>query len=99
MMAHPLLGNYTRKLIYDEIIPSIDLDTEMLNEFAGGAERFKTPFIKHYLLDILLNSVSKYATGFFFPGGLFQEKRQPGDTLLFHGRSNCPLPGPSKAMP
>jgi len=63
MMAHPLLGNYTRKLIYDEIIPSIDLDTEMLNEFAGAVlERFQNPFIKHYLLDILLNSVSKYAT-------------------------------------
>ena len=60
MMAHPLLGNYTRKLIYDEIIPSIDLDTEMLNEFAGAVlERFQNPFIKHYLLDILLNSVSK----------------------------------------
>ncbi len=63
MMSHPLLGEYTRRLIFEEIIPSIDLDAKMLNDFAGAVmERFQNPYIKHYLLDILLNSVSKYAT-------------------------------------
>ncbi len=63
MVAHPLLGPYTRQVIHDEIIPSIDLERGMLEEFAAAVlERFQNPFIKHYLSGILLNSVSKYAT-------------------------------------
>ena len=61
MMDHAVLGKYVEQIIFDEIVPSIDLDKEMLTEFAGSViERFKNPFIKHYLLSILLNSSSKF---------------------------------------
>lgn len=61
MMDHEVLGTYTRQIIKDEIIPSIDLNKEMLSEFADAVvERFQNPYIKHYLLSILLNSASKF---------------------------------------
>lgn len=47
--------------LFDEIIPTLDLPKEELVNFANDViERFKNPFIKHYLLSIALNSVSKY---------------------------------------
>jgi len=63
MMDHEVLGKFTRQIIYDEIIPSIDLDKNMLTEFADAVvDRFKNPYIKHYLISILLNSSSKFKT-------------------------------------
>lgn len=61
MMDHEVLGKYIRQTIKDEIIPSIDLNKDMLSEFADAVvERFQNPYIKHYLLSILLNSSSKF---------------------------------------
>jgi tagaturonate reductase len=61
MMDHKILSKYVQQIIYDEIIPSIDLEREMLVDFADSVvERFQNPFIKHYLLSILLNSTSKF---------------------------------------
>lgn len=61
MMDHEVMGKYVRQIIQDEIIPSIDLDKSMLEEFAAAVvERFQNPYIKHYLLSILLNSASKF---------------------------------------
>jgi tagaturonate reductase len=62
LMDHEVLGKFIRQVIYDEIVPSIDLEKNMLVEFADAVvERFKNPFIKHYLISILLNS-SKFKT-------------------------------------
>lgn len=63
MMDHEVMGKYVRQVIYDEIIPSIDLGKDMLTEFAASVvERFQNPYIKHYLISILLNSSSKFKT-------------------------------------
>ncbi|MGN1116098.1 MAG: tagaturonate reductase, partial [Candidatus Ornithomonoglobus sp.] len=52
---------YINKGLFDEIIPVLDLPKEELEYFANAViERFKNPFIKHLLLSIALNSVSKY---------------------------------------
>ncbi|MDO4490750.1 MAG: tagaturonate reductase [Lachnospiraceae bacterium] len=52
---------YMNKTIYDEIIPTLDLPKEELEEFAAAVtERFKNPFIDHALLAISLNSTSKW---------------------------------------
>ncbi len=49
--------------IYQEIIPTIDMDREELEDFAKMVlERFKNPFIAHRWLDISLNSTSKFKT-------------------------------------
>lgn len=61
MMNDPTLRNYIKKAMHEEIIPTIDLPAKELSDFADAViERFVNPFIKHKLLDISLNSVSKY---------------------------------------
>jgi tagaturonate reductase len=52
---------FAKKGIYDEIIPTLNLPHGELCGFADDViERFKNPFIKHYLLSIALNSISKF---------------------------------------
>ena len=54
-------GNFIRKVIYDEIIPTLDLPPEELNQFADDViQRFQNPYIKHELSSIALNSISKF---------------------------------------
>lgn len=54
-------GDFIRKAIFDEIIPTLDLSKEELHQFANDViERFQNPFIKHELSSIALNSISKY---------------------------------------
>ena len=49
------------RTIFDEIIPTLDLPKEDLLDFAEAViDRFQNPFIKHALLSITLNSVSKW---------------------------------------
>lgn len=49
------------RTIFDEIIPTLDLPKEELISFADAViDRFQNPFIKHALLSISLNSVSKW---------------------------------------
>jgi len=61
MMNDSLFIEYLRKGIYDEIIPTLDLSEEDLKSFAASVfDRFANPHIKHYLLSIALNSVSKF---------------------------------------
>lgn len=61
MMNDPLFKQYLIKCIWNEIIPTINLPKEDMDDFANAVlERFSNPFIKHKLLDISLNSVSKY---------------------------------------
>lgn len=55
------IKEFMLKTIYDEIIPTLDLPKDDLISFADAAiERFNNPFIKHSLLSISLNSVSKW---------------------------------------
>ncbi|EKQ57063.1 MULTISPECIES: tagaturonate reductase [unclassified Clostridium] len=60
---HEVIGKYVHDLIYDEIIETLDLPHEELVEFADAIiERFQNPYVKHYLMSISLNSLSKYKT-------------------------------------
>lgn len=61
MMHDDLLMKYLKKGIYDEVIKTIDMPKDELISFANSVfERFDNPYIDHKLLDISLNSVSKY---------------------------------------
>ncbi|WP_207431617.1 tagaturonate reductase [Sabulibacter ruber] len=54
-------GTFIKEAIFEEIIPTLDLSAEELNQFANDViERFQNPFIRHELQSIALNSVSKY---------------------------------------
>lgn len=60
-MDDKLVFSFMKQGIFEEIIPTLDLPKEELEQFANDViERFQNPFIKHYLLSIALNSVSKY---------------------------------------
>jgi tagaturonate reductase len=56
-----IVGEFMRETIFEEIIPTLDLDTEELKDFAMDVlERFKNPFIAHKWQDIALNATSKF---------------------------------------
>lgn len=55
------IHNFMTKTIFDEIIPTLNLPKEDLIAFADKVtDRFQNPFIKHALLSISLNSLSKW---------------------------------------
>jgi tagaturonate reductase len=59
----PLAGKFLTQAVEQEIIPTLDLPKQELEEFAKAVfERFRNPFVKHYLISIALNSFSKYKT-------------------------------------
>lgn len=61
MMHDEYFDNFLKVTLKEEIIPFIPLPESELTEFADSVfERFNNPFIDHKLLDISLNSVSKY---------------------------------------
>jgi tagaturonate reductase len=58
-----VIGKYVKDVIFEEIIPTLDLSKEELEDFANAViDRFRNPFIKHYLMSISLNSMSKFET-------------------------------------
>jgi tagaturonate reductase len=61
MMNDPVFEKYLDKLLYEEVIPTLDLPKDQLMQFATDVkDRFRNPYIKHKLLDISLNSCSKW---------------------------------------
>lgn len=57
----PQMAEFIKELIFEEIIPTIDLPKEELVEFANDVmDRFRNPFIHHEWKSIALNSISKF---------------------------------------
>jgi tagaturonate reductase len=55
------VGEYLKKALFTEIIPSINLPKDELEKFADAVlDRFRNPFVKHQLSAIALNSTSKF---------------------------------------
>lgn len=55
------IGKFIREAISEEIVPTLDLPADELQQFANDViERFQNPFIKHELISIALNSISKF---------------------------------------
>ncbi len=60
-MNDDLILSFMQHTLYDEVIPTLDLPKDDLLAFAQAVTgRFQNPFIKHALLAICLNSVSKW---------------------------------------
>ena len=79
MVNNALFGRYIQ-LGLKEIKSTIDLPRQELDDFAASVlERFNNPFIDHKLLDISLNSVSKF-------------KARCLDTVIDYYNSNGKLP-------
>jgi tagaturonate reductase len=61
MMLDASLGTFVRQAVLDEILPTVPLANQEKREYAEAFfERFCNPFLKHALLSIALNSVSKW---------------------------------------
>ncbi|MBL7737842.1 MAG: tagaturonate reductase [Chitinophagaceae bacterium] len=59
----PEVEKFINKMVNEEVLPVINEDPAELKKFAGKIlERFYNPFLKHYLKDISLNSLSKWET-------------------------------------
>lgn len=59
--SDPQLHDYIQKMVREEVIPTIEEDPVLLNEFADSIlERFNNPYLNHQLKDIGLNSLSKW---------------------------------------
>ncbi|MDR1882691.1 MAG: tagaturonate reductase [Prevotella sp.] len=59
----PEIEKYINRMVAEEVLPCIDEDPEELKAFAARIlERFYNPYLKHYLKDISLNSISKWET-------------------------------------
>ncbi len=60
-MKDDIMREFMMKTIHEEVIPTLTLPADELKEFADAVvDRFNNPFIKHALLAISLNSVSKW---------------------------------------
>jgi tagaturonate reductase len=81
----PLVSTYMRKGIFEEIIPSMEGSEAELIRYANDTlERFANPYIRHLLLSITLNSVSKFKTR-CLPSikAYIQKKGKPPKILTF----------------
>ncbi|WP_288243237.1 tagaturonate reductase [uncultured Chryseobacterium sp.] len=58
---NPFIGKFLSEAIFNEVNPTLGLDETELKEFAEEVfDRFRNPFIKHYLASIALYFVSKF---------------------------------------
>jgi len=61
MVENPVCGPLLRRAIYQEILPQVPLPDAEKKAYADSVvERFCNPFVRHELLSISLNSVSKW---------------------------------------
>ena len=79
------MRTHLEKCVFDEIIPTLDLPKEELVAYAEDViTRFSNPYIRHMLISIALNSVSKFKVR-VLPSILEYIKRfdKMPETLLF----------------
>lgn len=60
---HEVLGKFIRKVMFEELLETLDLPKEELVQFGNDVlERFNNPFVDHSVVSIMLNSFPKYET-------------------------------------
>ena len=60
-MQDEMILNYIKETVFEEVIPTLTLPRKELEDFANAVlTRFNNPYVKHALLSISLNSVSKW---------------------------------------
>ncbi|HEM8662565.1 TPA: tagaturonate reductase [Klebsiella aerogenes] len=62
-MQDEVIRHYVQQTISEEIIPALDLPVDQLRQFADAVTgRFLNPYIRHQLLSIALNGMTKFRT-------------------------------------
>jgi tagaturonate reductase len=58
-----VVGKFVNKVMFDELLSTLDLPKEELEKFANDVlDRFRNPFVKHFVTSIMLNSFPKFKT-------------------------------------
>ncbi len=59
----PEIGRFVHKVMYEELMQTLNLPMEELQQFADDVmERFRNPYVKHFVTSIMLNSFPKFKT-------------------------------------
>ena len=59
----PEIGRFVHKVMFEELLPTCNLPKDELEKFAADVmERFRNPFVKHFVTSIMLNSFPKFKT-------------------------------------
>ena len=59
----PEVGPFVRRVMFEELLPTLNLPKEELEKFGTDVmERFRNPFVKHFVTSIMLNSFPKFKT-------------------------------------
>ncbi|MCL1943312.1 MAG: tagaturonate reductase [Candidatus Azobacteroides sp.] len=59
----PVVGKFVHKVMFDELLPTLDLPKDELEKFGNDVlDRFRNPFVKHFVTGIMLNSFPKFKT-------------------------------------
>ena len=62
-LADPDFSAFVRKVVFEEIFPTVDLPDEEKRDYAASVlERFANPFAHHQLKSIALNTIAKWKT-------------------------------------
>ena len=58
-----LIGRFVHKVMFEELMETLNLPKDECEKFAADVmDRFKNPFVKHFVTSIMLNSFPKYKT-------------------------------------
>lgn len=58
-----VIGKYVHQVMFDELMQTLDLPKEEVEKYANDVlDRFRNPFVKHFVTSIMLNSFPKYKT-------------------------------------
>ncbi|NIK71642.1 tagaturonate reductase [Paenibacillus sp. BK720] len=61
VIEHPEYGAQLREVVFNEIVPSVPLPEAEMKAYAEQViERFANPYVRHKLIDIAMNSLSKF---------------------------------------
>ncbi len=81
----PVLNKFIKEAIFHEIIPTLDLPKNELEQFANAVlDRFRNPFIHHELISISLNSISKFKVRVLPSILVYQDKTGKWPKNLIH---------------
>jgi len=59
----PVVGKFVHRVMFEELMETLNLPKPELEKFASDVmDRFRNPFVKHYVTSIMLNSFPKYKT-------------------------------------
>ncbi len=59
----PQLGKFVKEFIFNEVVPTIDIPRDQMVSFSNSVlERYLNPFVRHELMSIALNSITKFKT-------------------------------------